>query len=117
MLSLRSFLLLFAVLGLDVYAVEEFTIELRQHLFYPSRIHVPAHKKVKLIIHNLDERPEEFDSFDLNREKMLFPGRLTTIFIGPLKPGEYTFFGEYHPNAARGLVIADEPAQGEQHAH
>ncbi|MFT4993046.1 MAG: hypothetical protein ACI965_000063 [Paraglaciecola sp.] len=117
MLSSRSFLLLFAVLSLNAKAVEEFTIELRQHLFYPSRIDVPAHQKVKLIIHNLDEQPEEFDSFDLNREKMLFPGRLTTIFIGPLRPGEYTFFGEYHPNKARGLVVASEQTKGEQNAH
>lgn len=117
MFSRRSLLLLFAVLGLDANAVEEFTIELKQHLFYPSRIEVPAHQKVKLIIHNLDDRPEEFDSFDLNREKMIFAGRKTTIFIGPLKPGKYAFFGEYHPNTARGLVVASEQTQGEPNAN
>jgi hypothetical protein len=115
MLSRYSFIVLLTVLSLNAKAVEEFTIELKQHLFYPSRIEVPANQKVKLIIHNLDEQPEEFDSFDLNREKMIFAGRKAIIFIGPLKPGEYAFFGEYHPNTARGLVVASELKQGEQH--
>ena len=117
MRSHRNFLLILAVLSLDAKAVEEFTIELKQHLFYPSRIEVPANQKVKLVIHNLDDRPEEFDSFDLNREKMIFAGRKATIFIGPLKPGEYAFFGEYHPNTARGLVVARDLTQGEQNVN
>lgn len=114
MLSRSGVLLLMAMLSLKAKGVEEFTIELRQHLFYPSRIDVPAYQKVKLIIHNLDDRPEEFDSFDLNREKMIFAGRKASIFIGPLKPGEYAFFGEYNPNTARGLVVASEQTQGER---
>ena len=48
-----------------------------------------------------------FDSFSLNREKVIFAQRKATIFIGPLKPGEYEFFGEYNPNTARGTVIVE----------
>ncbi len=84
---------------------EEFHIEIRNHLFYPAEIQVPSNTKIKLRITNLDETPEEFDSFDLNREKVIFPKRTATIFIGPLPPGEYTFFGEYNPNSATGKVI------------
>ena len=62
-------------------------IILKDHLFYPSRIEVPAFKKVKLVIHNQDETPEEFDSFDLNREKVIFAQHKVVIFIGPLQPG------------------------------
>jgi hypothetical protein len=96
-----------------VYAVEEFMVELKNHLFYPSLIEIPANQKVKLIIHNLDPTPEEFDSFELNREKVIFAGRKATIFIGPLKPGTYNFFGEYNPNTARGTVISVEKSPGE----
>jgi hypothetical protein len=97
----------------EVSAVEEFKLELKNHLFYPSLIEVPANQKVKLIIHNLDPTPEEFDSFELNREKVIFAGRKATIFIGPLKPGTYSFFGEYNPNTARGEVISvEKPAGG-----
>ena len=62
---------------------------------------------VKLIIFNKDNVAEEFDSFDLNREKVLFPKRKSTIFIGPLKPGNYEYFGEYFPNTARGMIIVE----------
>ena len=64
-------------------------------------------KKVKLIILNKDDVAEEFDSFGLNREKVLFPQKKSTIFIGPLKPGSYEYFGEYHPNLARGYIIVE----------
>lgn len=83
----------------------EYHIELTNHLFYPAHIIIPANKKVKLVIHNRDSSVEEFDSFDLNREKVIFPKQQSIIFIGPLPKGEYHFFGEYHPNSARGKVI------------
>lgn len=88
-------------------AVTEYHIQLKDHLFFPSRIHIPANQKVKLVIDNQDDTPEEFDSFSLNREKVIFAHRKAKIFIGPLKPGEYGFFGEYNPNTARGTVIVE----------
>ncbi|WP_370530622.1 cupredoxin domain-containing protein [Pseudoalteromonas tunicata] len=94
-----------------VFAENSVEITLKDHLFYPSRIEVPAFKKVKLIIHNQDDTPEEFDSFDLNREKVIFAKRKVVIFIGPLQPGEYHFFGEYAPNTAQGTVVAVELEQ------
>ena len=96
-----------------VFATPEVVITLKDHLFSPSKIQVPADKKIKLVIINQDPTPEEFDSFDLNREKVLFPGRRSIIYIGPLKPGEYHFFGEFNPNSAQGSVIA--VAEGNDH--
>jgi hypothetical protein len=87
----------------------EFVIELKDHLFYPSEIEIPANKKVKLIIYNRDKTPEEFDSFDLNREKVIFPHKKAVIFVGPLPEGRYEFFGEFNPNSAKGVVIVKEP--------
>ena len=83
----------------------EFTIELKDHLFYPSTIKIPANQKVKLIIFNNDDTPEEFDSFDLNREKVIFPYKSSVVFIGPLPVGRYEFFGEFNPNSAKGVLI------------
>ncbi len=83
----------------------EFHLALKNHLFYPAKITIPRNKKVKLVILNHDHSVEEFDSFDLNREKVLFPKQEAIIFIGPLPEGEYQFFGEYHPNSARGKVV------------
>lgn len=115
MLRLASLLTL--LLCCKAWAIEEFYIELKDHLFYPSRIEIPAHQKVKLIVHNLDPTPEEFDSFELNRDKVVFAGRRAVIFIGPLQPGEYSFFGEYNPNTARGVVVVIERGRAAKHVN
>ncbi len=83
----------------------EYMLEIRDHLFYPAEIAIPAGQKVKLVIYNRDQTPEEFDSFDLNREKVIFPNNKVIIYIGPLPVGRYEFFGEYNPNSARGAVV------------
>ena len=113
---LRSKLVLFAcfasllITSFNIEAkVPEYQLALRDHLFYPSTLEIPADKKIKLVIFNHDDTPEEFDSFQLNREKVLFPQRKTVIFIGPLKAGEYHFFGEFNPHTATGKVIVKEP--------
>jgi hypothetical protein len=38
---------------------------------------------------------------------VLFPNKKTTIFIGPLAPGQYEYFGEYNPGSARGVIIVE----------
>jgi hypothetical protein len=86
----------------------EYHLDLKNHLFYPAQIIIPANKKIKLVIHNRDNSAEEFSSFDLNREKVIFSKKTSTIFVGPLPVGEYGFFGEYHPNSARGKVIVEK---------
>ena len=68
---------------------------------------MPAHTKVKLLITNNDPTPEEFESYELNREKVIMGRRTAVVFIGPLAPGEYPFFGEFHPKTAQGKVIAE----------
>jgi hypothetical protein len=87
------------------WATPEFRLEIRNHLFYPSEIQIPAHTKIKLRIVNLDDTPEEFESYELNREKIVAGQASVTVFIGPLLPGEYPFFGEFNPRTAQGTVI------------
>jgi len=84
-----------------------FEIEIRDHLFFPAELRIPAGKKVKLIVYNRDATPEEFESYELNREKVIMGSAKAVIFIGPLKPGEYPFFGEFNPKTAQGKVIAE----------
>jgi len=107
-----SVFLLINLLFLFSFIVEakrtEYHLALKKHLFYPAKIIIPANKKVKLVIHNHDKSVEKFDSFDLNREKVIFPMQKSIIFIGPLSVGEYHFFGEYHPNNTRGKIVVVE---------
>lgn len=91
-------------------APPEFEIEIRNHLFQPDILTIPANTKVKLIIYNRDPTPEEFESYELNREKVILGGRKAIVFIGPLAPGEYPFFGEFNPQTALGKIIAKENA-------
>jgi len=100
-------LLLSLVSGAVLAAEPEFTLLLREHRFTPSEIKVPAGVKVKLIIDNQDSTAEEFDSFALNREKIVFPNSKGIVFIGPLKPGRYEFMGEFNRSSAKGVVIAE----------
>jgi plastocyanin len=80
---------------------------IKNHQFTPAELKVPAGQRVKLLVHNQDATPEEFESHDLNREKVVPAGATATIFIGPLKPGRYSFVGEFHEASAKGVVIAE----------
>lgn len=83
------------------------SIDIHNHLFSPAEVHIPANQKVKLLITNSDATPEEFESYELNREKVIMGNSKTVIFIGPLPPGRYPFFGEFNPKTAQGVVIAE----------
>ncbi|MEY4642911.1 MAG: hypothetical protein RLZZ227_2905 [Pseudomonadota bacterium] len=86
-------------------AVPDIELVIRDHLFFPAVIEVPADVKVRLVIDNQDPTPEEFESYELNREKVIPGNSKTILFIGPLKPGEYPFFGDFYPKTAQGRVV------------
>jgi hypothetical protein len=93
----------------SVYAADppEFNLVIKNHRFEPAELKVPANQRVKLIVHNQDSTPEEFESHSMNREKVIPGGAKASIFIGPLKAGRYPFFGEFNEKTARGAVIAE----------
>lgn len=88
-------------------ADEERALTIKDHVFSPQEITVKAHTKIKLVVTNQDAAAEEFESPSLNREKLIRAGQSATILLPPLKPGRYEFFGEFHPETARGAVIAE----------
>lgn len=95
--------------GVAVHAADapEFQLAIKNHRFEPAELKVPAGQRVKLVVHNQDSTPEEFESHSLNREKVIPGGAKASIFIGPLKPGRYTFFGEFNEKTAQGAVVAE----------
>jgi len=104
-LFLLPLLLPVAVLAAES-AENAYLLIIQDHRFQPVDLVVPAGKKIKLTIENRDATPEEFESHALNREKVVPAKATATIFIGPLSPGRYPFFGEFNEKTAQGVVIA-----------
>ena len=88
-------------------ADSDLVLVIQDHRFEPSELVVPAGQRLKLLIHNRDETPEEFESYSLNREKVVAGGATIVLYVGPLKPGVYEFFGEFHADTATGRLIAE----------
>ena len=85
----------------------ELLLTIENHKFVPAEVRVPAGTRVKLVVENRDASAEEFESFELNREKVIAGNSKAVIWIGPLKPGRYPFMGEFNASTARGVVIAE----------
>ncbi len=104
----RLFGLLFMTFFLSAPVIAaDIELQIRDHHFEPARLAVPADKRVRIVVHNLDPTPEEFESYELNREKIIAGGAHAYIYIGPLEPGAYPFFGEFHEATAQGHIIAE----------
>ena len=104
------FLLRFALIlaiAAPVAAQElSYTLTIKDHKFQPSELEIPAGQKIVLTVKNEDNTPEEFESTELRREKVVPGGEQVIVYIGPLKPGRYEFFGDFNPKTARGHIIA-----------
>ena len=74
---LRSALLTLALVlatGTGAGAQEPaYTLVIKNHQFQPTEIEIPAGQKIALTVKNNDTTPEEFESTDLRREKVV-PG-------------------------------------------
>ena len=47
----------------------------------------------------------EWESYELNREKVVPAGGTTNIYLGPLTPGTYPFFDDFN-QAVTGQIVA-----------
>src|SRR5437588_9079540 len=99
----RVLVIAFFLFGTAAFAADPTaTITIRDHQFVPAELVVPAGVKIELIIRNDQTVPTEFESTALHREKVVAPGATASIFVGPLRPGRYEFFDDFHP-ATRGI--------------
>ena len=73
--------------GAPAHADELPLLVFQNHRFDPDHIDVPANKKFALHVKNTDNTADEFESNDLNREKLVTPGQTITVFLGPLIAG------------------------------
>jgi len=82
-----------------------FTLTIKDRKFDVTELQVPANTRFTLTVKNLDKVPSEFESSDLNREKVVVGGGTITVYLGPLTPGAYEFFDDFNPTA-RGHIVA-----------
>ena len=92
--------------GVAVADDAAFRLTIRNHRFEPAELVVPAGQKIKLEVENQDATAEEFESYELNREKVVPAKATVVIFVGPLKPGRYPFVGDFNKDSAKGVLVA-----------
>jgi plastocyanin len=98
---------LLALSGLISQALaQDFSLTIKDHKFAPAEMQVPAGKEFTLTVTNSDPTAEEFESGDVDVEKVIAGGQSATITLGPLDPGRYDFYGEYHEDTAKGTLVA-----------
>ena len=90
-------------------AADEFetTVVIKDHVFTPTEIKVPAGVRVILTVDNQDPTPEEFESLELQVEKIVPGGSTAKVRFGPLSAGSYVYVGEFNEKTARGVVTAE----------
>ena len=103
-----SVLVLALAASCPVFAADQGAPQLtiKNHTFTPAELTIPAGQKVKLTVKNEDNEAAEFESFELNREKIVPAHGEVTVFIGPLDAGTYPFFNDFDRDKTQGKIIA-----------
>jgi len=81
------------------------SITLKDHQFTPSDVPVPAGVKVKVTVKNEQPTTAEFESRVLHFEKIVTAGGQIAVFVGPLSPGSYEFYDDFHHDTRGHLVV------------
>jgi plastocyanin domain-containing protein len=79
-----------------------FTLTVKDGVFSPKRLEVPAGQRVKIVLKNEGPGPLEFENAEMNIEKILAPNAESFVVLPKLKPGEYEFVDEF--NMVTGVV-------------
>ena len=82
-----------------------FALTITDHAFSPATLQIPAGTRVELQVRNQRRLPSEFESYELNREKIVPPGGSITVWIGPMPAGRYKIFDDFNPSTI-GWVVA-----------
>jgi len=103
-----TLLFLFAIALASRTRADDAVVELRfeNHRFIPQTITVPANQPLKIKITNASKKAIEFESFKLNREKVVGPGESVIVVLPALRPGSYDFYDDFHQDVPEGTITA-----------
>ena len=81
------------------------TLAIEKAGFAPPEIEAPAGARVRIEVTNGTAAAVEFESFDLNRERVIQPSQTVAIYVSGLAAGRYEFFDDFHPERRGVLVV------------
>jgi len=73
--------------------------------FAPAEVKTPSGAKIRLDVTNQTAASIEFESFELNRERVVQPGQRVAVYLSGLSPGRYEFFDDFHPERKGVLIV------------
>jgi hypothetical protein len=74
--------------------------------FEPEELVVKAQTPVRLRVVNDNQEAIEFESFELNRERVVLPRAEIVVYLPALDAGSYKFFDDFHHDAGEGTITA-----------
>jgi len=86
---------------------DDVTVRLGVHEqgFDPAEIQTAAGTRVRLEITNHTAAAIEFESFELNRERVIQPGQTAAVYVSGLEAGRYEFFDDFHQERKGALIV------------
>ena len=72
--------------------------------FEPAELQGVPGERLKIEVTNLTAAAMEFESFELNRERVVPPGQTVSIYVSGLEAGRYEFFDDFN-TARRGALV------------
>lgn len=106
LLSVAAAIACAATFAVPAFAEEEeaYSLTLGEDGFQPAKLSVKAGVKIKLVVFNARTVPAEFESSDLQREKVIAAGASTVVYVGPLEPGRYGIFDDFKPSTTGDII-------------
>jgi len=83
-----------------------FELRFENRRFAPQTITVPANRPLRIKVINASKEPIEFESFKLNRERVVGLGETIIVNLPALSPGTYDFYDDFHQDVPEGTIIA-----------
>lgn len=96
---LYIFLFFFIFIGnASSSSIPAYEVTIKDGIFSPSFLSVEKKQRFKIHVKNIGTSPAEFENLSLRVEKVLGPDVASFVIVPPLKPGNYYFIDEFHPD-------------------
>ncbi len=107
-MALKTLAALLSAAGMAIATnafAEDYVITLKDHQFTPRNLVLPAGQKLKVKIANQQPGAAEFESADLTREKVVQGNSEIWVNLGPLDPGTYKYFDDFHHDSSGSITV------------